>query len=162
MYLCPERKAHSCCVENLLPSTDLAITMVRQGKSQSVPSDMLNFHFSTSPPTQKSHMEESRRKDNRQYSKRTAQDRASARKKAQTAMFYLHSSADHAFVLTRKSKQGYTFAGPDSTVSWDSVRVVKYLVASTQLMDANQENCPVCLDTFSCARITKCGHCFCF
>jgi hypothetical protein len=140
--------------------------MVRQGKSQSAPSDMLNFHFATSPPTQQSHMEERRRKDNRhpkqqQYSKRTDQDRASARKKAQTAMFYLHSSADHAFVLTRKSKQGYTFAGPDSTVSWESVRIVKYLVASTQLMDANQENCPVCLDTFSCARITKCGHCFC-
>jgi hypothetical protein len=26
---------------------------------------------------------------------------------------------------------------------------------------SQQESCPICLDTFSCARITKCGHCFC-
>jgi len=76
-------------------------------------------------------------------------------------MFFLHSSAAHAFVLTRKAKQGYSFSGPDSTVSWESVKVVKYLVASTLLSDSAEETCPVCLDRFSCARITKCGHCFC-
>jgi hypothetical protein len=73
-------------------------------------------------------------------------------------MFYLHSSPDHAFVITRRppSHQQYSFNGPDSPVSWESVRVVKYLSTAAQ-----QESCPICLDTFSCARITKCGHCFC-
>lgn len=138
--------------------------MVRQSKIQSLPSEILNFHFSTSPPTQQSHAEERKRNNrngNQNYNKRTDQDRASARKKAQSAMFYLHSSSDHSFVLTRKGKQGYTFSGPDSTVSWESVRLVTYLVTSNQIMGDTPEACPICLDSFSCARITKCGHCFC-
>ena len=138
--------------------------MVRQSKNQTVPSEILNFHFSISPPTQQFHAKERRRNNrngNQNYNKRTDQDRASARKKAQSAMFYLHSSADHSFILTRKGKKAYTFSGPDSTVSWESVKMVTHLVTSNQVMSDTPEACPVCLDSFSCARITKCGHCFC-
>lgn len=74
-------------------------------------------------------------------------------------MFHLHSSASHAFFLTRLSKQGYSFSGPDEAVLWDRVRVVKYLALPNQ--EGQGETCPICLDNFTCARITKCGHCYC-
>lgn len=77
-------------------------------------------------------------------------------------MFYLHSSADHAFVITRHAKQGYSFSGSDEAVSWEAVRTVKYLVPTEDgASDVKQEECPVCLDSYTCPRITKCGHCFC-
>jgi hypothetical protein len=145
------------------------LTMVRQGAKQPVAAgaDLLNFHFSTSPPAREQQSFGGRRNDNNnrqsnsqnQYH-RSKEDRASARRKPSSAMFYLHSSPDHAFVITRRPPNqhgdSYSFNGPDSPVSWEAVRVVKYLSTAEQ-----QESCPICLDTFTCARITKCGHCFC-
>lgn len=170
--------------------------------------DLLNFHFSTSPPSQtrpsmmassastsdgvrrphpqrrstdhqqRQHQQQQHRQS-KQQQQRSKEDRASARRKPSSAMFYLHSSADHAFVLTRRVKQqsgtsasSYTFAGPDEPVSWEAVRLVKYLApaaapvvtttpsSSDGVLDMTA-SCPICLDAFTCARITKCGHCFC-
>jgi hypothetical protein len=114
--------------------------------------------------------------------RRTAEDRASARKKAAASMFPLHSSPDHAFAVTRVQrspsarcgggggaggdtkttaaatvKGHYTYNGPDQAVPWDAVRVVKHLVPAEE----DPPCCPICLDALQCARITKCGHCFC-
>ena len=81
-------------------------------------------------------------------------------------MFPLHCSANHGFVINRgvhekKSSTGSSadirksFSGGDEPVSWNSsVRLVKHF-------SSDVETCPICLDHFACARITKCGHCFC-
>ena len=82
-------------------------------------------------------------------------------------MFYLHSSADHAFILTRRApsnalaRQGYSFSGSDEPVSWESVRIVKQLVPDPSTGQEHIQFCPICLDSFVSARITICGHCFC-
>lgn len=129
--------------------------------------ELLNFHFASAPTQQREPQPRrpggrNRSHDQQRY-QRSEQDRTSARRKASSQMFPLHSSAYHAFALTRKSKQGYSFKGCDTTVSWESVRTVKYLAHATGAHNAAdaQETCPICLDVFSCARITKCGHCFC-
>ena len=62
-------------------------------------------------------------------------------------MFHLHSSADHAFVITRQSKQGYSFSGPDEAVSWEAVRAVKYLVPTEDDDGGATDACPICLDS---------------
>lgn len=113
--------------------------------------------------------------------RRTAEDRASARRKAAAGMFPLHSSPDHAFWIERKHNNRYTYQGPDQPVLWEAVKVVKYLVApivrtatasigsndsdndvqQQEQRDIATEICPICLDAMQCARITKCGHCFC-
>lgn len=156
--------------------------MVRQGAKPATAgaSDLLNFHFASAPPSREQQQQSFGRNHHRpagssaassshnnnnsniQY-RRSKEDRASARRKASSAMFYLHASADHAFCLTRRGplrqqqqQQLYSFNGPDASVSWESVRTVKYLSTAQK-----QENCPVCLDSFTCVRITKCGHCFC-
>lgn len=89
-------------------------------------------------------------------------------------MFYLHSSSEHAFLLTRRSpskvhKESYSFHGADESVSWDSVRMVKHLVPVKVVGNSGSANkeeealphCPICLCDFVCPRITKCGHSFC-
>lgn len=138
---------------------------------------LLNFHFASPPAQVRSSGSSNHRSNNpgrKQHQKkeyqRTAEDRVSVRRKAARNMFPLHSSPDHAFVLTRKtataagSSNNYTFSGPDEAVSWESVRIVKYLVSLEQRQDQQENNyqcCPICLDPLQCARITKCGHCFC-
>lgn len=44
-------------------------------------------------------------------------------------------------------------------MSWSCVRLVKQICA----LEPTEETitCPICLDAFTCARITKCGHAFC-
>ena len=118
-----------------------------------------------------------RRRKQQQY-RRTAEDSASVRKKASSAMFPLHSSADHTFTLTRRSHSKvksdiFPFTGSDNPVAWDSVLVVTQLVhlkaggssAGPKILDNNNDNdnpnCPICLCDFVCPRITKCGHTFC-
>ena len=93
-------------------------------------------------------------------------------------MFYLHSSAEHSFLLSRRSpskvhQERYSFNGVDEGISWDSVRMVEQrvplrssnrknaAVAASSNVDDGSPSCPICLCDFVCARITKCGHSFC-
>jgi len=129
---------------------------------------MLNFHFASSPPKQQMAPRVKRNtmaksKHDMQRYNRSQEDRSSARRKASLNMFHLHSSPDHAFILSRIAKQGYTFSGPDISISWDAVRAVRFLApASANQADTPHEICPICLDIFTSARITKCGHSFCY
>jgi hypothetical protein len=143
--------------------------MGRQSKKQAIPAtELFNFHFSTPAVSSEASVvsrnrHHQNRRDKQQYD-RTAQDRASARKRANSASFYLHSSPDHSFALTRRSNskvQGgstYTFSGCDSPVSWESVRTVKHFVPVEVGGDLA---CPICLSEFLCPRVTKCGHSYC-
>ena len=135
----------------------------QQGQRSSSGADLLNFHFSSGPPPQQQQNSGRRRNNNNQhhynnhnYNNRRRNQQSSARRKPNSNMFNLHSSADHAFVITRHGlkQQQYSFSGSDEGVSWESVRMVKYLVSSEQ-------GCPICLDDMVCARITKCGHAYC-
>lgn len=155
--------------------------MVRQQNnrpSQEAGADLLSFRFSQPAPSQQQHQgsntsrnQTAQRGRRRPQDRRTPEDRSSARRKASTAMFPLHASADHAFVLTRlpphqyspQSQQAYSYQGSDTPVSWESVRLVRQLVSMDHLLraDAAEETCPICLEPFCCARITKCGHVFC-
>jgi hypothetical protein len=133
-------------------------------------SDLLNFHFSTAPPPQHQQQQHqqhhnSRRRNqhnnsNKFQHRKQQQNRSEPRRKPNSHMFDLHSSADHAFILARHGlkQQQYSFSGSDEGVSWESVRMVRYLVPSEQAEDTC---CPICLDTMTCARITKCGHAYC-
>lgn len=137
--------------------------------------NLLNFRFASTPapppPSSSSRRNHgrggggrncnnnnNRNRSQQQSSRRSKEDRSSARRKAQSANFYLHSSPDHAFVLTRRPDRShqYSFEGSNSPVSWGHVRIVKQLCA----LDLS-EKCPICLDNYTCARITICGHCFC-
>lgn len=147
--------------------------MGRHSKKQAIPaSELLNFHFSTPVTSEISGGRSQGQfpRNNRRQAQpchRTAQDRASARRRANSANFYLHSSPDHSFALTRRSSskiQGgsaYTFSGCDSPVAWESVRVVKHSIPIDTRSDSEEIACPICLSVYLCARVTKCGHSFC-
>ena len=148
------------------------------GGSQHQANELLNFHFSTPAASRQDASFSSnnnnnnsrnrsgnngrnRNHQNNNQRRRSAQDRASVRKKADSSMFYLHSSAEHSFLLTRRSPSkmntnNYSFHGPDESVSWESVRMVKQRVPY-----CDDVACPICLCDFICARISKCGHSFC-
>jgi RING-type zinc-finger len=168
-----------------------------QSISGAIGAELLNFHFVSSPqreePLPLAHVTHQQQRNrlsqgthgtasgrNSVPRRKTDMDRISARRKATSQMFYLHASANHTFALTRQSKLGgvnFTFRGSDVAVSWDSVRIVTYLVpavlettkvVSSSSMESRRECtslqlevCPICLDTLICTRITKCGHCFC-
>jgi hypothetical protein len=148
--------------------------MGRQTRKQAIPAqELLNFHFST-PAVSEPHVASGRPGNSnrinrrpRQNYHRTAQDRAGARKRANSANFYLHSSPDHSFAITRRSNskvQGgpaYSFSGSDSPVSWESVRIVKHMVPVDERNPTDDIACPVCLCDYTSARVTKCGHSFC-
>ena len=145
--------------------------MGRQSKKTQSKSalELLNFHFSTpatsEPFTRSNHTYDGARNRSKK------QQYQPARRKANSAMFPLHSSSDHAFFLTRRSlskTSSYSFCGPDEAVKWESVLVVKQFeqlqaATSTMLEPTSEEQplCPICLDAFVCARVTKCGHVYC-
>jgi hypothetical protein len=139
-------------------------------KNKQSATDLLGFHFSTPAPSQLQQPQRHGHNENRSKHRpiqNSAQDRASARRKANAAMFYLHTSADHCFYLTRQTHSKlnpakYSFAGSDNAVSWDSVRIVKQLMALSGNEKTDESpSCPICLCEFVCPRITKCGHVFC-
>lgn len=151
----------------------------KSGAPTATDPNLLNFYFSSDSATQRQgdnggggrdrsrggrgNRNSHQRRQNSRKDSRSKEDRVSVRRKPSSAMFYLHSSPDHGFVITRRpgkmQQHQYTFNGPDSAVSWDSVRIVKYLSSTTE--DDDGASCPICLDSLLCARITKCGHCFC-
>ena len=165
---------HSClppCSVSLALATPTP-TMVRQSRRelQDDMTDMLNFHFSTSPTSHESYMNNQsngnrrRRNGNNRNGKYNDKYRSSARRKAASSMFHLHSSPDHTFILTRLSKKQGAYSsynGPDEAVMWDRVRAVRYLIPQDTANNKADTTCPICLDSFTCVRITKCGHCFC-
>ena len=112
--------------------------------------DLINFRFSPPPqPSQQQH-----------HNNRSQQNRRKIQGgQKPSKLFYLHTSPDHAFVLTRipPKQQSYSFQGPDKIISWESVRMVKQLHSPLTTLQ-----CPICLDTFVSPRITQCGHCFCY
>ncbi|GKZ01459.1 hypothetical protein MPSEU_001096500 [Mayamaea pseudoterrestris] len=141
-------------------------------RSSNVGAALVNFQYARPPssvqapsqhqrPNQSNHRTNSsnRRNDNHRNTRQPLAAR-SARKRNSNSQFYLHSSPNHAFVLTRLpgrlEQEAYTFDNVDAPVSWQAVRLVKYFSTSLQ-----KEACPICLDEFTCARITKCGHVFC-
>ncbi|GAX13402.1 hypothetical protein FisN_34Lh001 [Fistulifera solaris] len=111
--------------------------------------NLVNFRFSP-PPQPSSHRPNSR--------SQTTQKKCQERQRP-SKLFYLHTSPDHAFVLTRipPKQQTHSFHGPDQIISWESVRMVKQLHTPLTTLE-----CPICLDSFVSPRITQCGHCFCF
>lgn len=140
--------------------------MSRSGKKESA-ADLLNFRSSYSP--QQAHHSSSIPRNRGAGGRSNHQGRhgnsgnppkrkppPSLKRVANPHLFALHSSADHAFVLSRRPPRhaNYSFQGSDQPVSWESVRIVKSLVPS-------EVSCPICLDSFTCTRITKCGHMFC-
>ncbi|CAB9509876.1 RING finger protein 10 [Seminavis robusta] len=153
----------------------------QRDRSSSGGADLLNFHFSSGPPSQTQSNNNGRRRNqqnnhhhhnNNHQRRNSQQDRSAVRRKPNSHMFNLHSSADHAFVITRKGlkQQQYSFSGSDEAVSWESVKMVKVLVPSQQSSSpaatsnnssSSTMSCPICLDGLVCARITKCGHVFC-
>ncbi|KAL3943513.1 MAG: hypothetical protein SGBAC_002408 [Bacillariaceae sp.] len=62
---------------------------------------------------------------------------------------------------SKLSKGKYSFEGSDSPVSWESVRIVKQMLALSSSKVDEEPSCPICLSEFVSARITKCGHVFC-
>jgi hypothetical protein len=136
--------------------------------------DLFNFHFTAGPPPQQQQNNNNARRrshndnqnhqnysNNNQFSRRKKQEnRTAVRRKPNSHMFHLHSSADHAFVINRHGlkQQQHSFSGSDEAVSWEAVRMVKVLVPTEHPEAAC---CPICLDSLVCARITKCGHFYC-
>ncbi len=156
------------------------LVMGRQAKKQEIPAmELLNFHFSTPATTTELPMPASRTENfhrrvsnnsNRRLKSqhyRSAQDRTAARRRANSSNFYLHSSPEHSFALTRLSNSKihggdvYTFSGCDSPVSWESVRIVKHSIPIDHRNPEEDVSCPICLCDFTCPRVTKCGHSFC-
>jgi hypothetical protein len=155
--------------------------------TQHVANELLNFHFPTPAASRQdvpnsrhsgggsSNSNNNNNNNNRNAHRgngnrrRSAQDRSSARRKADATMFYLHSSAEHSFLLTRRSpskmnETNYSFHGSNESVSWESVRTVQHRVTQHCHPHNNVESsfdCPICLCDFVCPRISKCGHSFC-
>ena len=147
-----------------------------QQRQQQGANELLNFQFSTPVPHRQdssvsannfrnrgdNHGRNNRNHKQKNNRRRSAQDRASVRQKADSSMFPLHSSAEHTFLLSRRSPSKmnaneYSFHGSDRSVSWESVRMVHQRVPTCD----DDLACPICLGEFVCARVTKCGHSFC-
>lgn len=133
----------------------------QQQRSSGSGGDLLNFHFSGPPPQQQQQPQQqhNNNNNNRRRNHRNNHNHNKHQYQLHSHMFHLHSSADHAFVITRYGlkQQLHSFSGSDEAVSWELVRMVKYLVPS----EPDATCCPICLDTLVSARITKCGHHFC-
>ena len=160
----------------------------RSTKAQA--NELLNFHFSTPASSRQDSLHNNnnnnnnnrndRRCNNGQQNSRRNNDnnnnnnrrlrskqcRASVRCNADSSMFYLHSSSEHTFILSRLSpskisKTDYSFHGSNKSVSWQSVRAVNHRVPQYQHHKNTSYDCPICLCDFVCPRISKCGHSFC-
>eukprot|EP00536_Pseudo-nitzschia_multiseries_P018144 jgi/Psemu1/54304/gm1.54304_g len=148
----------------------------RGGSRHHHANELLNFHFSTPAETRRENSSSNRSsgdyhaqnrrggnhgRNHKNNPRRSAQHRASVRQTANSSMFHLHSSAEHTFLLTRRSpskvnQNDYSFYGSDHSVSWESVRMVQQRVPCS-----DEVCCPICLCDFVSARISKCGHSFC-
>jgi len=144
-------------------------------------SHLLNFR---SQPPPKSNPKPKRNFPKKQSQKSFLAQKAEQRaRRALSSAFYLHSSCNHAFVLksddydralsqqqryvnnTHLSKERLAlYHGPDQTMKWHHVSMVKSLVDTHTHTNGSDETnvCPICLSGHVAPRVTKCGHTFCF
>ena len=165
----------------------------RKNKHRKTPSSQLQFKTSTPPnlpsasnPYRGGNNSKARNQKNRKHAKAKAKHEQAqyAERKARNQLsssFYLHSSPDHAFVISRKASIGggsstssncgsnvpsnFSLEG-DRIVDWTHVRLVQILTSHSQYSRPGPEedlsSCPICRSDFVAPRITKCGHVFCF
>src|SRR5207249_2267304 len=63
--------------------------------------------------------------------------------------------ANYRFFLSPTSDHQQSLADPDHPVEWEAVQLVC-------IHTATPPHCPICLETPVAAKITKCGHIFCY
>ena len=152
-----------------------------------------NLQSSATASTSKSSSNYSRRRKTSYHDpKKEASERAEKWTRDNlNSSFYLHSSASHAFIVTRSkvdkqkgdSRPRFLRVQPgknksndaDSVVDWDAVKIVKVQVPTSsslrksnhQTMGPDYENdaistCSICLSSLVAPRITTCGHVYCY
>lgn len=124
------------------------------------------LNFRTAVPPHPGEADRPSRKSRKQLEAERLEART--REKLRSA-FYLYASSSHAFIISRISSRGGHIAKKDCNVAnkivdWDTVRIVKQLcpIESGEVESSSLTTCSICLSDFVAARITKCGHAFCY
>mmetsp|Transcript_23502 Transcript_23502/g.35712 ORF Transcript_23502/g.35712 Transcript_23502/m.35712 type:complete len:661 (-) Transcript_23502:69-2051(-) len=124
------------------------------------------LNFRTAIPENPFEADRSSRKSRKQLE--AERQEARTREKLRSS-FYLYASSSHAFVISRRSSGGGNIPKKEckvanNIVDWETVRIVKQLcpIGSAKGESSSLTTCSICLSDFVAARITKCGHAFCY